>query len=119
MTRTITLVRHQVADFDAWKKENRQRRSRCRRAWGTRPSGAALRHDPNEVIVTHTFDSSEAAHKFMAAPEINAAMKRAGITRLAEDIVLRRGRVRETPGQLVTFAGLRNDIEHSAARHHD
>jgi len=29
--------------------------------------------------VTHTFDSSEAAHKFMAAPEINAAMKRAGV----------------------------------------
>jgi hypothetical protein len=33
--------------------------------------------DPNDVIVSHTFDSSEAAHHFMAKPEIRDAMKRA------------------------------------------
>ena len=79
MTRTITLVRHHAADFDTWKKDY-DSTAPLQKQHGVR-AYQVLRSDtdPNEVIVTHTFDSSEAAHKFMAAPEINAAMKRAGV----------------------------------------
>ena len=61
MTSTIALVRHRVADFDAWKKVYD----------GFAPIQAdhgvhahqVLRsiENPNDVIVTHTFDSREAA----------------------------------------------------------
>ena len=61
MTSTISLVRHRVADFDAWKKAYD----------GFAPIQAehgVLGHqvlrsieNANDVIVTHTFDSPEAA----------------------------------------------------------
>ena len=50
--------------------------SRARR---TRPPGAALDENPNDVIVTHTFDSPEAAKAFFAMPELKEAMSRAGV----------------------------------------
>ena len=78
MPRTVTLVRHQVADFDAWKKEY-DTAAPLQHANGVR-AHKMLRSadDPNDVIVSHTFDSSEAAHDFMAMPEIKDAMSRAG-----------------------------------------
>jgi heme-degrading monooxygenase HmoA len=79
MPRTVTLVRHHVADFDAWKKEY-DSATPLQQANGVRAQ-QVLRsaQDPNDVIVSHTFDSSEAAHDFMAKPEIRDAMKRAGV----------------------------------------
>ena len=79
MTSTITLVRHRVADFDAWKKMYD----------GFAPIQAehgVLGHqvlrsieNPNDVIVTHTFDSREAARAFFAMPELKEAMSQAGV----------------------------------------
>ena len=78
MTSTVALVRHRVADFDAWKKVYD----------GFAPTQAehgvhahqVLRsaEDPNDVIVTHTFDSREAARAFFAMPELKDAMREAG-----------------------------------------
>ena len=79
MTNTISLVRHRVADFDAWKKAYD----------GFAPIQAergvhahqVLRsiENPTDVIVTHTFDSPEAAHAFFAMPELKEAMSQAGV----------------------------------------
>jgi quinol monooxygenase YgiN len=79
MTSTIALVRHRVADFDAWKRVYD----------GFKPIGAehgvhahqVMRStdDPNDVIVTHTFDSREAASAFFAMPELKEAMSQAGV----------------------------------------
>ena len=79
MTSTIALVRHRVTDFDAWKTVYD----------GFAPTQAehgvhahqVLRsiENPNEVIVTHTFDSPEAAREFFATPELKEAMSQAGV----------------------------------------
>ena len=79
MTSTIALVRHRVADFDTWKKIYD----------GFAPIQAehgvhahqVLRsiENPNEVIVTHTFDSREAASAFFASTELKEAMGKAGV----------------------------------------
>ena len=77
MTSTIALVRHRVADYDAWKQVYD----------GFAPIQAergVLEHqvlrsieNPNDVIVTHTFDSREAAKAFFAMPELKEAMSQA------------------------------------------
>jgi quinol monooxygenase YgiN len=79
MTSTIALVRHRVADFDAWRNVYD----------GFAPIQAehgvhahqVLRsiENPNDVIVTHTFDSREAARAFFAMPELKEAMSQAGV----------------------------------------
>jgi quinol monooxygenase YgiN len=79
MTSTISLVRHRVADFDAWKKVYD----------GFAPiqtEHGVLGHqvlrsieNPNDVIVTHTFDSREAAKAFFTMPELKEAMSQAGV----------------------------------------
>jgi quinol monooxygenase YgiN len=79
MASTIALVRHRVADFDAWRKVYD----------GFAPIQAehgvhahqVLRsiENPNDVIVTHTFDSREAAKAFFAMPELKEAMNKAGV----------------------------------------
>ena len=79
MTSTISLVRHRVADFDAWKKVYD----------GFAPIQAdhgvhahqVLRsiENPNDVTVEHTFDSREAAKAFFAMPELKEAMSKAGV----------------------------------------
>ena len=79
MTSTIALVRHRVADFDAWKKMYD----------GFAPIQAehgvqdheVLRsiENPNDVIVTHTFDSLEGARDFFAMPELKEAMSQGGV----------------------------------------
>jgi len=79
MTNTISLVRHRVADFDAWRKVYD----------GFAPIQAehgvqghqVLRsvENPNDVIVIHTFDSREVANAFFAMPELKEAMSKAGV----------------------------------------
>jgi len=86
MRNTIALVRHRVADFDAWRKEYD----------GFGPIQAehgvhghqVLRsvENPNDVIVTHTFDSREAATAFFAMPELKEAMSKAGVNVDSVDI---------------------------------
>jgi quinol monooxygenase YgiN len=79
MTSTIALVRHRVDDFDAWRKVYD----------GFAPIQAehgvhahqVLRsiENPNDIIVTHTFDSREVARDFFAMPELKEAMSQGGV----------------------------------------
>jgi quinol monooxygenase YgiN len=79
MTSTIALVRHRVADFDAWKKVY-DAFAPVQAEHGVN-AHQVLRsiEDPNDVTVTHTFDSREAAREFFATPELQQAMTQAGV----------------------------------------
>ena len=80
MTSTIAVIQHSVADFDAWKTEYDGFAS-VQTEHGVR-AHQVLRstENPNEVIVTHTFDSPEAAREFFAMPELKEAMSDAGVS---------------------------------------
>ena len=79
MTSTISLVRHRVADFDAWRKVYDDF-APIQAGHGVH-AHQVLRstENPNDVIVTHTFDSPEAAKAFFAMPELKEAMSKGGV----------------------------------------
>jgi len=77
--RTVMLVDHRVADFDAWQKVYDEVRG-WQHEHGVHFQ-QLLRHadDANRVVVTHAFDSREAAEAFANNPELQEAMGRAGV----------------------------------------
>jgi heme-degrading monooxygenase HmoA len=79
MTNTTAVVRHRVDDFDGWKKVY-EGFAPIQAEHGVR-AHQVLRsiENPNEVIVTHAFDSPEAARAFFATPELKEAMSKAGV----------------------------------------
>ena len=79
MTSTVALVHHRVADFDAWKKMYDDF-APVQAEHGVRVQ-QVLRsiENPNDVIVTHTFDSPETARAFFAMPELKEAMREGGV----------------------------------------
>ena len=79
MTSTISLVRHRVADFDAWRKVYDDF-APIQAEHGVH-AHQVLRsiENPNDVIVTHTFDSPEAASAFFAMPELKQGMSEGGV----------------------------------------
>jgi quinol monooxygenase YgiN len=80
MTSIISLVRHRVADFDAWRKVYDDF-APIQAEHGVH-AHQVLRsiENPNDVIVTHTFDSREAAKAFFAMPELKESMSKAGVS---------------------------------------
>lgn len=72
------FVRHEVADYDSWRAGYD---SFDRSALGV-TDHAVYRSldDPNDVTVSHDFESAEAAHAFASAPELESAMRSAGVT---------------------------------------
>ena len=79
MTSTVAVIRHRVADFDAWKKVY-DGFAPVQAEYGVH-AHQVLRsaENPNDLIVTHTFDSREAARAFLATPELKDAMSEAGV----------------------------------------
>lgn len=73
------FVRHEVADFDTWKK-GYDNASDMQQANGVKAE-AVYRHedDPNVVTVWHKFDSVAAAQEFMKLPELKEAMDEIGV----------------------------------------
>jgi heme-degrading monooxygenase HmoA len=77
--RTLMLIDHRVADFDAWKQVYDDFR-------GGQRAGGVLFHqvlrdpaDPNRVVVTHVFDSREAGEAFAESSQLREAMGSAGV----------------------------------------
>lgn len=72
------FVRHEVADYDAWRKVYD---GFDRGALGV-VSDAVYRSldDPNDVTVVHDFESAESAHAFADANDLESAMRNAGVT---------------------------------------
>jgi len=79
MTSTIALIRHRVADFDAWRKVYDDF-APIQAEHGVH-AHQVLRsiENPDDVIVTHTFDSRQAATAFFAMPELKEAMSQGGV----------------------------------------
>jgi quinol monooxygenase YgiN len=77
--RTVSLVHHRVADFDAWKEVYDSFRE-TQREGGVREQ-AVLRSpdDPNSVVVVHTFDDAASAKTFFENPALRDAMGRGGV----------------------------------------
>ena len=86
MTNATALVRHRVDNFDGWKKAYDEFAS-TQAEHGVR-AHQVLRsiENPNDVIVTHTFDSREAARAFFAMPELKEAMSEGGVNADAVEI---------------------------------
>jgi heme-degrading monooxygenase HmoA len=76
---TVAVVRHRVSNFDAWKQVYDGFAS-VQSEHGVRAQ-QVLRStdDPNEVMVTHTFDSPESARAFFAMAELKDAMGEGGV----------------------------------------
>jgi hypothetical protein len=74
------FVRHQVADFVAWKSGYNKYDS-LRKDHGVTSAGVYQSvDDANDVTVYHEFDTIEAAKAFAAMPELKAAMDELGVT---------------------------------------
>ena len=71
------FARHQVADYDAWRKGYD---AFDRASLGVR-SDAVYRSvgDPNEVTVVHDFDDRAAAEAFAGSDDLKAGMAEAGV----------------------------------------
>ena len=79
--RTVTLVRHRVADFDSW-KQTYDGFSGVQKEKGVRwHQVMRSSEDPNLVVVVHAFDSPAAARAFFDDPQLADAMERAGVDR--------------------------------------
>jgi heme-degrading monooxygenase HmoA len=77
--RTLLLVDHRVADFDVWKRSYDGARE-WQRTEGVR-FHQVLRapDDPNRVLVTHVFDTRDAAEAFVQSPRLGDVMAEAGV----------------------------------------
>jgi quinol monooxygenase YgiN len=79
MTSTTALVRHRVANFDAWKSVY-DTFAPIQAEHGVRTHQVLRSQDsPNDLVITHTFDDLETAKAFFAMPELKKAMNEAGV----------------------------------------
>ena len=86
MTSTVAVIRHRVADFDAWKQAY-DGFAPVQAEHGVRAHQVLRSIDnPNDVTVEHTFDTREAAQAFMAMPELKEAMSEGGVDADAVEI---------------------------------
>jgi hypothetical protein len=79
MSSTTALVRHRVANYDAWKTEY-DSFAPIQAKNGVR-AHQVLRsqENPNELVITHTFDDLTKAKAFFVMPELKEAMTKAGV----------------------------------------
>ena len=76
---TVAVIRHGVSDFDTWRKMYDSFAS-VQAEHGVRAHQVLRSIDNrNEVIVTHTFDSPEAARAFFEMQELKDAMSEGGV----------------------------------------
>lgn len=78
-TNTVMLVHHRVADFDVWKAGYDDFRAQQREGGVRHHHVWRSRSDPNTVIVTHTFDSADAAEAFLERPDLEQRMSELGV----------------------------------------
>jgi heme-degrading monooxygenase HmoA len=79
MGMAVSLLHHRVADFDAWKQVYDGFRDAQREGGVRYQSVLRSTDDPNLVVVTHSFDSKEAAQAYFDNQELKAAMERGGV----------------------------------------
>lgn len=73
------VVRHKVADYDAWRQVYNSLDEVQRSGGVTAESVHRLIGDPNEVLVVHNFDTPDAAEAFFANEQLKEGMQKAGV----------------------------------------
>lgn len=76
---TTFLVRHRVADYDAWRAVYDGAGEMQRNAGVTDEAVYRDIDDPNVVLIMHRFESRDQAEAFMGHPDARAAMESAGV----------------------------------------
>jgi hypothetical protein len=79
MIGTTAIVRHRVADYDAWKTVY-DSFAPTQAQHGVRAHQVLRsREHPNALVITHSFDDLETARAFFVLPELKKAMTEAGV----------------------------------------
>lgn len=73
------FVRHEVADYAAWRKSYDAFGATQKRLGVTAQAVYQSTDNPNDVTATHDFASVEKAKAFAASPELKSAMQGAGV----------------------------------------
>jgi heme-degrading monooxygenase HmoA len=76
---TTLFARHQVADYAAWRRIFDAAKPQQEAAGVLAAAIYRSVDDPNELTVSHDFDSLEAARAWAESPELHAAMQSAGV----------------------------------------
>ena len=73
------VVRHKVADYDAWRTVYDGLADVQSSGGVTAESVHRLLGDGNDVLVVHRFDTADAAQAFFSSGELRDGMERAGV----------------------------------------
>ena len=73
------FVRHQVNDFETWKRVYDDFAADQERLGVLDEAVYQAADNPNDVTVTHDFESLADAHAFMASEELHNAMDESGV----------------------------------------
>jgi quinol monooxygenase YgiN len=79
MMSATLIVRHNVADFAAWRKVYSEVDAVRAKHGCTSERVLQSPSDPNDVVATHEFPSVAQAEAFAGDPALGAAMQRAGV----------------------------------------
>ena len=72
-------VRHEVADYAAWRKGYDAFDATRRKLGVTGQAVYQSVDNPNDVTVTHDFKTADKAKAFAASPDLKTAMEKAGV----------------------------------------
>jgi hypothetical protein len=75
----LTIIRHQVRDYEAWRKVYDSVGPMWKAGGVIEESVYQAKNDPNDVVVLHRFNSIEEAEKFLVSSDLKDAMQRAGV----------------------------------------
>jgi len=73
------FIRHRVADFGTWHRVYQEVEPMQKSGGVIAESVYQATSDPNDVTVTHDFDTERQAERFAASPDLKTAMERAGV----------------------------------------
>ncbi len=73
------FVRHNVGDYEAWRKAYDEFDAQRRPMGVTDDAVFQAIDNPNDVTVWHDFDSADAARAFASSQELKDAMQHAGV----------------------------------------
>jgi hypothetical protein len=73
------FVRHKVADYEAWRKVYDEFDEERRPMGVTGDAVYQSIDDPNDVTVSHDFDTADAARAFVSSDKVGNAIQRAGV----------------------------------------
>ena len=72
-------IRHEVADYSAWRKTYDAFAGMQRKLGVIRQAVYQSIENPNDVTVTHDFKTTEKAKAFLSSPEVKSTMDKAGV----------------------------------------